>query len=218
MKENLSTYRKFIYKEDALDLIKILEENRIDYVLEDNSLRVDASFGKNDNNSEFLLKIDNKDFQEVEKIEEDLIKISLNNVSKNYYLFEYSDEELMEIILKKEEWSKFDYLLSQKILKERGKEINQDLVKVINKKRIEDLSHHEASPNWLIYLGYFFAIIGGFFGVFIGLYIMKMKKTLPNGQTMYIYNDEDRKRGESVLISSIIGIVFWLILRIFVLD
>ena len=218
MKDSFSTYRKFIYKEDALDLIDILEKNKIDYVLEDNSLRVDASFGKSDNNAEFLLKIDSQNFEKVEKLEEELINNSLNEVDKDYYLFEYSDEELMEIVLKKEEWSKFDYLLAQKILKERGKEINSDLVNVINKKRIEDLSHYEASPNWLIYFGYFFAIIGGLFGVFIGLYIMKMKKTLPNGQTMYIYKDEDRKRGESVLISSIIGIVFWLILRIFVLN
>ena len=218
MEENFSTYRKFIYKEDALDLIEVLEENKIDFVLEDNSMRVDSSFGKTENNAEFLLKIKKENFQKVEKIEEDIIVKNLNKVDKNYYLFDSSDEELMEIILKKEEWSKFDYFLAQKILKERGKEISPDLLNTINKTRLKELSNYEVTPNWLIYLGYFFAVIGGFFGVVIGLYILKMKKTLPNGETMYVYNNEDRKRGESVLISSIIGIVFWLIMRIFVLN
>lgn len=214
MEENFVTYRKFIFKDDALDLIEILKENNIDYVLDDNSSRLDSSFGNDDNTKQFVLKIEKENFEKVEELEEKSISKSLDNVDKSYYLFESSDEYLIEIVLKKEEWSKFDYLLAQKILKERGKEINQDLIKAINKRRVEDLKTEEASPKWLIFIGYLFSILGGFIGIFIGLYLMNYKKTLPNGETIYGFGKEDRNSGKNVFICSIMGIIFWFILRI----
>ena len=214
MEENFVTYRKFIFKDDALDLIEILKENNIDYVLNDNSSRLDSSFGNDDNTKQFVLKIEKENFERVEELEEKSISKSLDNVDKSYYLFESSDEDLIEIVLKKEEWNKFDYLLAQKILKERGKEINQDLIKAINKRRVEDLKTEEASPKWLIFIGYLFSILGGFIGIFIGLYLMNYKKTLPNGETIYGFGKEDRNSGKNVFICSIIGIIFWLIVRI----
>lgn len=214
MEENFVTYRKFIFKDDALDLIEILKENNIDYVLDDNSSKLDSSFGNDDNTKQFVLKIEKENFKRVEELEEKSISKSLDNVDKNYYLFESSDEDLIEIVLKKEEWNKFDYLLAQKILKERGKEINQDLIKAINKRRVEDLKTEEASPKWLIFIGYLFSILGGFIGIFIGLYLMNYKKTLPNGETIYGFGKEDRNSGKNVFICSIMGIIFWLIVRI----
>ena len=214
MEENFVTYRKFIFKDDALDLIEILKENNIDYVLDDNSSRLDSSFGNDDNTKQFVLKIEKENFERVEELEEKSISKSLDNVDKSYYLFESSDEYLIEIVLKKEEWSKFDYLLAQKILKERGKEINQDLIKAINKRRVEDLKTEEASPKWLIFIGYLFSILGGFIGIFIGLYLMNYKKTLPNGETIYGFGKEDRNSGKNVFICSIMGIIFWFVVRI----
>ena len=214
MEENFVTYRKFIFKDDALDLIEILKENNIDYVLDDNSSRLDSSFGNDDNTKQFVLKIEKENFERVEELEEKSISKSLDNIDKSYYLFESSDEDLIEIVLKKEEWNKFDYLLAQKILKERGKEINQDLIKAINKRRVEDLKTEEASPKWLIFIGYLFSILGGFIGIFIGLYLMNYKKTLPNGETIYGFGKEDRNSGKNVFICSIMGIIFWLVVRI----
>ena len=214
MEENFVTYRKFIFKDDALDLIEILKENNIDYVLDDNSSRLDSSFGNDDNTKQFVLKIEKENFERVEELEEKSISKSLDNIDKSYYLFESSDEDLIEIVLKKEEWNKFDYLLAQKILKERGKEINQDLIKAINKRRVEDLKTEEASPKWLIFIGYLFSILGGFIGIFIGLYLMNYKKTLPNGETIYGFGKEDRNSGKNVFICSIMGVIFWLIVRI----
>lgn len=214
MSTGLSSYRKFIYKDDALELIHVLEKNEIDYELEDNSSRLDASFGADDNTAEFIIKINKSDFSRVEELEEDLVRDSLNMVDEDYYLFEFSDDELIEIVLKKEEWNKFDYLLAQKILKERGKEINPDLLKSINRQRIDDLKTQEASPKWLIYIGYFLSIFGSFIGFFIGLYLKSYKKNLPNGEAVYSYGKEDREQGKNIMICSVIGFVFWIIIGV----
>ncbi|WP_449388818.1 hypothetical protein [Chryseobacterium lineare] len=215
MSNELSVYRKFIYKDDALELAKILEENYFVYELTDNSSKLDSSFGGDINTKQYELKIKKDDFIEVEKIEEDLVKNDLENVEETYHLFDYPDEELIEIVTKKDEWNKFDYLLAQKILKERGKEINPELLNVINKQRIESLSVQEESPVWLIIIGYISAFLGGFLGVFIGGYLMYYKKALPNGDRIYGFNRNDRSHGQNILIISAIAFFVWIGFRLF---
>jgi len=215
MSMELSTYRKFIYKDDALNLIKVLEEHQITYELANNSSQLDSSFGGDINTKQFELKIQKEDFAKVESLEEDLIKNDVENVSEDYHLFEFSDEELLEIVTKKEEWNKFDYLLAQKILKQRGKEINTELLNVIYKQRIQDLSTQEESPTWLIMIGYAAALLGGFLGVFIGGYLMYYKKALPNGDSIYGFSKRDRSHGQNILIISAIAFFVWIGFRIF---
>ncbi|MGE4512526.1 MAG: hypothetical protein AB7E26_01750 [Chryseobacterium sp.] len=215
MSNELSVYIKFIYKDDALELAKILEENYFVYELTDNSSKLDASFGGDINTKQYELKIRKDDFIEVEKIEEDLVKNDLENVEKSYHLFDYSDEELIEIVTKKDEWNKFDYLLAQKILKERGKEINPELLNVINKQRIESLSVQEESPVWLIIIGYVSAFFAGFLGIFIGGYLMYYKKALPNGDRIYGFNRNDRSHGQNILIISAIAFFVWIGFKLF---
>jgi hypothetical protein len=215
MSTELSTYRKFIYEDDALELIKILKENLITYELANNSSQLDSSFGGDINTKQFELKIQKEDFEQVEKLEEELVKADVENVDEDYHLFDYSDEELVEIVMKKEEWNKFDYLLAQKILKQRGKEINPDLLKVINKQRIESLSTQEESPTWLLVIGYVCAFLGGLFGIFIGAYLMYYKKALPNGDRMYGFSRQDRSHGQNILIISGIAFLFWIGIRLF---
>ncbi|QQQ27203.1 hypothetical protein [Chryseobacterium indoltheticum] len=210
MSAELSTYRKFIYKDDALELIKILEENHITYELANNSSQLDSSFGGDINTKQFELKIQKEDFEVVEKLEEELVKADVENAEEDYHLFDYSDEELIEIVTKKEEWNKFDYLLALKILKQRGKEINPELLKVINKQRIESLSTQEDSPTWLIIIGYASAFFAGFLGIFIGGYLMYYKKALPNGDKIYGFERKDRNHGQNILILSGAAFLIWI--------
>lgn len=215
MPSELSTYRKFIYEDDALELIKILEENHIAYELANNSSQLDSSFGGDINTKQFELKIQKDDFSQVEKLEEDLVKKEIENVDQNYYLFDSSDEELIEIVTKKEEWNKFDYLLAQKILKQRGKEISPELLNVINKQRIKDLSTQEESPTWLIIIGYTSSFFAGFLGVFVGAYLMYYKKALPNGDRIYGFTKKDRSHGQNILIISAIAFFVWIGIKLF---
>ncbi|MCW3169461.1 hypothetical protein OMO38_13110 [Chryseobacterium sp. 09-1422] len=215
MIKGLSTYRKFIYEDDALELMEILKQNHITYELVNNSSQLDSNFGGDINTKQFELKIHPEDFEQAEKLEEKLVQNAIETVDENYHLFDYSDEELIEIVMKKEEWNKFDYLLAQKILKERGKEISPELLKVINKKRIEDLSTQEESPSWLIVIGYASAFFAGFLGIFIGGYLMYYKKALPNGGSMYGFSRKDRSHGQNILIISGVAFFIWIGFRLF---
>jgi len=215
MIKGLSTYRKFIYQDDAVELMEFLKQNHITYELVNNSSQLDSNFGGDINTKQFELKIHKEDFEEAEKLEEKLVQDAIENVDEDYHLFDYSDEELIEIVIKKEEWSKFDYLLAQKILKERGKEVNPDLLNVINKQRIKDLATQETSPTWLIIIGYISAVLGGLLGMFIGAYLMYYKKALPNGDRMYGFTRDDRRHGQNILILSIIAFFVWMGIKLF---
>jgi hypothetical protein len=121
-------------------------------------------------------------------------------------LFSYSDDELFEIVSKKDEWGEFDFQLAKKILKERGKEITTEMVALLKEKRIKELTKPEQNQTGWVYSGYAAALMGGFVGIFIGWHLYTHKRLLPNGKLVSAYRDEDRKQG---LIIFIIGLIIF---------
>ncbi len=138
----------------------------------------------------------------------------IDNVGKDYYIFDFTDEELMEIISKPDERCKLDYLLAEKLLKERGKEIIPEIAAAINKQRIQQLAQPEQSQTGWIIAGYIFSFLGGLLGVFIGWHLRFHKKTLPNGDKVFAYSTLDRKNGFNIFIIGIICFIFLIILKI----
>ncbi|HLO81496.1 MAG TPA: hypothetical protein VK166_11075, partial [Chitinophagaceae bacterium] len=120
-------------------------------------------------------------------------------VDPNYYLFRFKDEELMEIIRKPDEWGIFDHALAKKILSDRGIPVPDIAEREVLTKRLDELRQPESvEPIW-IGIGYMAAIAGGFFGILMGWLFSKMKKTLPNGERVYVYNNNDRIHGRRIM-------------------
>ncbi|MCW3109501.1 MAG: hypothetical protein JWQ09_4007 [Segetibacter sp.] len=69
----------------------------------------------------------------------------------------------------------------------------------------------DTSHRYWIYVGYASAIFGGLFGIIIGWTLAYFKKTLPDGQRVYVYREEERKHGNRMLIISIVSFIFWII-------
>jgi hypothetical protein len=114
-------------------------------------------------------------------------------------LFSFSNEELKEIIEKKDEWNDLDYALSINLLKNRGVEITKEEILEAKNKRVEELRKPDISSSKWIDLGYVFAILGGFLGFVIGYLLLTQKKTLPNGERIFAYSLDDRKHGKRIL-------------------
>lgn len=216
MNEKFITFQKFDEQVSALDLGKILDENNIEYLLEDTSLSFDPTFSNNGFGKEFRIKIQKQDFEKVDILLQKSSQTEINEIDKDHYLFSFSDDELIELITKRDEWSQFDFLLAQKILKERGREISPEMIEQIKKERIIALSKPEESQkNWII-VGYISALLGGLLGVFIGWHLLTHKKTLPDGSRIYAYSEMDRTQGNRILILGGIFVFFWLTIRILI--
>jgi len=215
MKEDVfSTYKKFPNELEAVEFSELLKNENIEFVIENASIDFDPSFSNNSINNEYRLKLKKEDFEKADEIQIQISTNLIEDLDKDYYLFKFTDQELIEVITKNDEWSAFDYVLAQKILKDRGQEISSELLKNLRKQRIDDLAKPEESQKTWIIGGYLFGILGGFVGVFIGWHLLSHKKTLPNGDKVYSYSAKDRKHGNRIVIIGSIFILFWTTVRI----
>lgn len=214
MSNDHSIFRRFSNIEQALELKIALNSNDIDTIIDDNSPPVDVTFGVGGSLQDTIeVRIKQADFEKAELILEKEAEKQLNNIDPGYYLFEFSNEELYDILLKSDEWNKFDYTLAQKILRDKGKSVDKELLDSLKKQRLEDLAKPEGNQKPWIAAGYILALLGGFIGLVIGYFLWTSKKTLPNGQKVYAYSENDRKQGKYIFIFSIIIFPVALLMR-----
>mgnify|MGYP000385321541 FL=1 len=128
MQEEYSIFKKYPTLEQATELKELLDKEGIDAVLGDNIPPVDVTFSGSTLQHEFEVRIKPSDFGKAEDLLEQQAENIIDQVDKDYYLFDFTDEELYEILLKSDEWNEFDYTLAQKILSQRGKPINKSLL------------------------------------------------------------------------------------------
>lgn len=216
--DSFLTYQKFTIKNEAAELTELLTENKIEFLFEDASATFDPTFANSEINREFRIKLKKQDFEKADKLLLDISVSQINEVGNDHYLFEFSEQELIEVLTKSDEWSKFDYLLAQKILKDRGQEVNEKYLEKLRKQRIEELAKPEKSQKSWIIAGYVFALLGGLLGLFIGWHLLIHKKTLPNGERVYGYSVEDRKHGNRIFLIGVIFFIIWIIVRILTTD
>lgn len=218
MKEDYSIYRRFPTLELAIEIKELLEKNRIKVILDDNIPPVDITFSGSTLQHKIELRIAEVDFNKADEILEKHSNKILDEIDKNYYLFEFTNEELYDILLKSDEWSNLDYTLAQKLLKERGKPIDKDMLSSLRKQRLEELAKPEENQRPWIIAGYFFSILGGFLGIIIGYFLWTSKKTLPNGLKVFSYGEKDRAHGKIIFYIGIIITPALLLIKVFSLS
>lgn len=204
---NFITFKSFVSSQEAQDVSAILTQNNIENNLVSNVPSVDLTLtGGGASSKRLEIKIKHEEFDAANKILELEADKALAKVSKDHYLFEFTNEELYEILLKKEEWSAFDFELSKKILTERGESISESLLNSLIVQRLDDLAKPEQGQKTWIIIGYVASVFGGLLGVGIGWYLWNFKKTLPNGDRVYASSESDRNQGRNMFI---LGLVFW---------
>lgn len=195
MEDLLVKYRVFNELDAATEFAEWLDANGFEYDVVDNSSLLDnAYFGHQDLNKSFVIRIRPQDFSEVDKLLEQSSQAHLEQI-ESAYLNDFSDEELEEILYKKDEWSVNDYLSSRKILASRGKKYTDQALEDLHRKRLEELRAPEKVDAVWLFFGFFSSFIGGLLGIIIGHIISNQKKTLPSGEQVFSYTLEDRIRG-----------------------
>lgn len=213
MNPEFITYQKFDDPALADALAETLRENGIEYVIQEESSGFDPSFSMSRATVDYAVKVRSEDFERINALLVEQEEKNTEEVEQDYYLFTFTNDELMEVVTKADEWSKFDVVLARKILAERGKSISDEAIAEIEEQRLEELKKPEKSQTAWIAFGYIAALSGvflvpylSFIGVFMGWYLSHGKKTLPDGERVYIYIGSDRKHGK---------IIFWLAILVF---
>jgi hypothetical protein len=215
MTENFLTFQKFNNEEIAQELINKLTEKGIPVEIEDSNKFFDPTFAANALTREIRINLRPQDFETAQKLLAHHYKEQVNSIDKDYYLFEFSDQELTEIIMKPDEWGDFDYQLAQKILGDRGKEIKPEVAELLRKQRNDDLSRPETSSRYIVYAGYASAFLGGLFGLLIGWHLSYSKKVLPDGRSVFRYTENERNHGTRILLIGCVSVITGIIIRLY---
>jgi hypothetical protein len=205
MEPEFITYQKFNDPALADELAGVLEEHGIEYQIEEQSSGFDPSLVMSNATVDYAVKIKSEDFEQVNQLLEEVEGEEVNEIGTDYYLYSFTDDELTEVVTKSDEWSAFDVVLARKLLAERGKSISDEAIAAIHEKRIEELKEPDPPQTLWLVIGYMASLLGGVLGIFIGWHLMVYKKTLPNGERVFGYSENDRRRGKRIFyISTVI--------------
>lgn len=209
------TFQRFSEKLNAEQLIALLDKHQIETVLEDNTSSLDSSFGGSGLGSDYAVKLRQADFEKANHILIEDSIADLDSIDKDYYLISFTDDELRDVLAHRDEWSTFDFLLAQKLLKERGSEVNQETLDQLKQQRIAELSRPEPRQTGAIVSGYVLALLGGLVAIVIGGYLFTHKKTFPNGERVLVYSESDRAHGKRIFYLGIFCAAFYIFMYSF---
>src|ERR1700752_2088713 len=153
------TYKSFYSEIDALELSTFLNENQIENEIERIKPFVDPLIGGDDLAKEFHVKIRPNDFRNANEVLDQLLAQNISTIDKDYYLFSFTNDELMEVINKADEWNNQDVLLARKLLRDRNIEISDKEFSEIKSNRYIQLAKSERASFNKIFWGYIIAIL-----------------------------------------------------------
>jgi hypothetical protein len=213
MQEELLGFREFLNEEDASELLSRLNEAGIFYKLDKTPAILDNTFIGNSSSPAITIQLRAGDFSKANEALAEYYKNQVDFVDKGYYLFSFTDDELKEILSKPDEWGVFNFQLARKILSERGKAIDDGKLGLLQQDRKTKLAQAETADISFYLAGYLFIVYGilstvyislnvipylfwlPFLSFIIGRYIAVSKKTLPDGERVYVYRKKDRRQG-----------------------
>jgi hypothetical protein len=211
MEEPFLTFRKFNDPAMAAEMAGKLKEYQIPVELEDSGKFFDPSFANNFLERDIRVKLRAKDFELADGIMKSYYRQQLDKVGEDYYLYQFTDSELVDIVRNPDEWGYLDYALAQKILTEHGISIPSKELKRFREEKIKLLSKLEPSDKSWTYMGYLLGFLVPPLGMFIGFSMGYMKRTLPDGQRLFAYSEADRKEGRRILALASICLACWIL-------
>lgn len=212
---SLITFKSFNDKNIANEIAKILIDKGIECIVEDNSHFHNQVLAGTTFDNLINLKLRPESFNTAREVLHNYYKDVVEFTQKDYYLFNFTNEELQQVISKPEEWGEFNYQLSKKILNDRGIIINKEIVDSISENHSEAIFQKEEIKSGLIIQGYLYALLGGFGAIFLGYNLANSKKTLLNGKQMYTYNASDRRHGQRIYLIGCVSLILWVLIILY---
>ncbi|QKG57110.1 hypothetical protein GKZ68_11000 [Hymenobacter sp. BRD128] len=177
-------------------------------------LAFDPSFANNQLTSKYIVKVQLSDFERASQVLAAMNAHALSQADPTHYLFSFTDEELFDLLVKPDEWSAYDVALAGQLLRQRGRDISPDTLRLLRQRRVAELAAPPQDHQALIVGSYLSALLGGFFGLLVGYQLYFNRRLLPDGRRVYSYSATDRVHGLRILVLGIVVFVLVLGLQI----
>lgn len=202
----------------AQPLLAALDRENIPYQTEydagQTSSALDASFGTSQNIHKFVVKVPLAEFERAQTVLADLYRAALDQLDPGHYLFSFTDDELFDMLARPDEWSGLDVALAGQLLRQRGRDISPDTLRLLRQRRVAELARPDADNSGRIIAGYLTALLGGFLGIFFGADLYFSRRQLASGQYVPTYSPADRVHGLRILVLSAVMFVVLFAVRL----
>lgn len=205
------TYAKFQTSTAAEEVAAILLQNNIECFVEHDKTILDEVYIGKSLDPMYILKIKETNFIEANNILKQSVNIHLEDINKDYYLFMFSKNELIDVVNNPQEWNYFDQAIAEKLLKQNHSSDND------SKEIIEQKTPFVAirlEQQWII-MQYILSFLIPFAGIIIGLATLLASKTLYNGNKVKMFSENDRMHGKNYLIIGILLFIFLILYNSF---
>ena len=142
------TFQKFNDPGLASAIADKLKERRIDCVVERVQPLLEPSFFRNTVEQTIHLKVRATDFEKATRALEEHYEHQLQDVDPGYYLYSFTDVELLDIVAKPDEWGQFDYVLARELLAERGLPIPDETIEEMKQQRLRQLAQQARAESF----------------------------------------------------------------------
>lgn len=181
----------------------LLSKNGIPNNMEESKALFDTAIVGAVNVQKYYVKIPQDQFLAANAILEAAIDLNTLEVEDDYYLLSFTDEELLDLVKKKDEWGEFDYALAKKLLAERGVALDRAEIQQMEVERVQQLKTTEKGSQILIVVGYMAALVTAFWGAVIGLIFLTAYRRMPDGTNVPKFDERTRRHGMWIVALSI---------------
>lgn len=203
----LITVKEFQDRELLGDYVDLFEKAEIPFSVEDSKPRFDASFANDESRRYYRINVAPVNLGSALELCERMDQKIMAELPEDYYLFQFSDEELREILVRSFEWNSLDVMLAKKLLTERGVPFSEDQIAAERQEITDELDAPEKEDTLIVVCGYIFCVLGGLLGLMIALMILNSKKTTHDGYRVPRYNTATRGHARNMLLIFIVAII-----------
>ena len=196
----LLTYSRFYAPEDAGVLIELLRNDGIEFEIDEEEPNIKVYLGES-LDPMVALKIPQEKFQRANDLFAGIAIATTEENDPGYYLFTFSNEELISVINHPGEWNVFDRSLAEKILRKRG-------ISFVLENPGRQIYQAEQLPKKWIIIGYIVSVFA-MYGLCYGFSILHGTKTLSSGEVVPIYDKKSQRHGDLMTVIAMISTIYF---------
>lgn len=234
--DNFIVYQSFEDQESAYRTAATLESRDIPLIVEKVSQLLDSNIIGVMNTSPYVIKLRAIDFDKANDIIRANTIINLDEVDKDYMLLSFTNEELIDVAAKEDEWGIYNAKLATALLMQRQVAEPRAAIEAIKTRHQQEIAKPTSAAIGLLTLGYVSALTGttiiasqydatipfvvfpGIFGLIAGGILVTTKKTLPDGNQIHYFDNKSRNHGLVIVGLSILVFVVRFIIQLFAND
>lgn len=213
METEFRSYRIRMPLEEAGEMARILEEAGITSFIEENK-KLSLEDTKESYESSFDLQLKQEDFVKADQLMLERA-YRMAEEAEESFLIALSDDELMDVVYKYDEWGEANHAIARRLLKKHGKSLSDEYILSLRKKRWNELHKTVRANLALIVIGYLSVILPGILAMGIGWYLYYATEVGRDGKQFRKYDSASRINGIIIAFLGFLSLLIYIMLGVF---